>query len=177
MIAGGTYDGRQAAYEVLAGDRRVHPLLTTRVVERRGRGIDNWASVDTFATAISGVAWREGRVTDAAVARWVASRDRWWRRTALVSTVPLNVSATGDGDATRTLAVCASLIHDRDNVVVKALSWTLRALAVRDAEAVRDCIAQREGELPARALREVRNKLASGLKNPRKGAAPRVARA
>jgi 3-methyladenine DNA glycosylase AlkD len=53
-------------------------------------------------------------------------------------------------------------------MVEKALSWALRALAVRDAAAVRAFLAEREGLLAARVRREVGAKLRTGLKNPRK---------
>jgi hypothetical protein len=48
-----------------------------------------------------------GADPDDAVHLRAASADRWWRRAALVATVPLNLrSAGGKGDAARTLAVC-----------------------------------------------------------------------
>jgi 3-methyladenine DNA glycosylase AlkD len=101
------------------------------------------------------------------VRRWARSRDRWWRRAALVSTVPLNVRAQGGkGDAPRTLAICESLLDDRDATIVKALSWALRALSVRDPAEVSRFIEQHDHRLAAIAKREVRNKLATGLKNP-----------
>ena len=59
------------------------------------------------------------------------------------------------------------LLSDRDDMVVKALSWALRELAKRDAGAVRKFLAENDGALAARVLREVRNKLTTGLKNPR----------
>ena len=58
--------------------------------------------------------------------------DRWWRRAALVSTVPLNNKTRGgNGDPARTLAICRMLVADRDDLVVKAMSWALRELAKR----------------------------------------------
>jgi 3-methyladenine DNA glycosylase AlkD len=124
--------------------------------------------VDAFACFISGPAWREGHVGDAVIRRWAKSKDRWWRRAALVSTVPLNVRARGgSGDAGRTLAVCELLKGDRDEMVVKALSWALRALAKPDPAAVRQFMEKFADELAPLAKREVRNKLTTGLKNPR----------
>jgi hypothetical protein len=38
-----------------------------------------------------------GRVPDSLIHRWARSPDRWWRRAALVSTVPLNSGAGGAG--------------------------------------------------------------------------------
>jgi 3-methyladenine DNA glycosylase AlkD len=96
------------------------------------------------------------------------SGDRWLRRAALVSTVALNMAADGgQGDAPRTLAICERLCDDRDDMVVKALSWALRALAHRDAEAARAFLARREHRLAARVRREVTSKLLTGLKSPR----------
>ena len=42
---------------------------------------------------------------------WARSRDLWWRRAAMVSTVPLNNKARGgNGDVLRTLKVCKMLV-------------------------------------------------------------------
>ena len=124
--------------------------------------------MDTFACYLAGPAWREHQVPEALVHGWARSKDRWWRRAALVSTVPLNNKTRGgQGDAARTLAVCAMLVEDRDDMVVKALSWALRELARRDPKSVRAFLAEHKDTLAARVLREVRNKLNTGLKNPR----------
>jgi len=156
------------AYELIAHHRSALASLKGSDVEALGRGIDSWAAVDTFACFVSGPAWREGHVKDAAVQRWARSPDRWWRRTALVSTVPLNCKARGGrGDTPRTLAVCELLVGDRDDMVVKAMSWALRELAKRDPEAVREFLTRHGTAIAARVVREVGNKLRTGLKNPR----------
>jgi 3-methyladenine DNA glycosylase AlkD len=51
-------------------------------------------------------------------------------------------------------------------MVVKALSWALRALVPHDPEAVSEFLEANEDILAARVKREVRNKLTTGLKNP-----------
>src|SRR5262249_31164529 len=141
--------------------------VSAREIEALGRGLDNWVSVDTFGCFVAGPAWRDGRVTDPCVRRWARARDRWWRRAALVATVPLNQTARGGaGDARRTLAICRALAADGDDMVVKALSWALRALALHEPRAVRAFLREHDGELQARVRREVRNKLDTGRKNP-----------
>ena len=55
-------------------------------------------------------------------------------------------------------------------MVVKALSWALRELVVRDPGAVRTFLD--EHDLAARVRREVTNKLQTGLKQPRGPRAP-----
>ncbi len=116
---------------------------------------------------LSGPAWRDGLIDTGTVHARAASPDRWWRRAALVSTVALNVrSHGGGGDAARTLAVCEMLVDDRDDMVVKALSWALRELVVHEGERVDAFPRRHERTLAARVLREVRNKLETGRKHP-----------
>jgi 3-methyladenine DNA glycosylase AlkD len=159
---------RFVAYELIAHHRAALRGLTAKDLKHLGDGIDSWFAVDTFACYLSGPAWRENQVPDNLIHRWARSSDRWWRRAALVSTVPLNNKARGgSGDAERTLTVCRMLVHDTDDMVVKALSWALRELAKRDPKVVCEFVRKHEDVLAKRVLREVKNKLSTGLKNPR----------
>jgi 3-methyladenine DNA glycosylase AlkD len=159
---------RWVAYELLYHHPGAMALLDVARVERLGRGIDDWGSVDAFGRYISGPAWQRRLIPDEAVWRWAQSTDRWWRRAALVSTVPLNLrSAGGTGEPGRTLDICARLAGDRDDMVVKALSWALRALVPWDPAAVRGFLAAHDGELAPRVRREVASKLETGRKAPR----------
>jgi 3-methyladenine DNA glycosylase AlkD len=156
---------RWVAYELVAHHPGGLASLDLERVERLGRGIDGWGSVDAFGSIVAGPAWRLGRLPDAAVRRWAASPDRWWRRAALVATVPLNLrSKGGTGDPGRTLDICGRLVADRDDMVVKALSWALRELVVWDPGAVRGFLEAHDRELAARVRREVRSKLETGRK-------------
>jgi 3-methyladenine DNA glycosylase AlkD len=159
---------RFVAYELVLNHKPTLSSITRAEVERLGKGIGSWADVDSFACYISGQAWREGNITDAAVRAWARSDDWCWRRTALVSTIPLNSRAQGgSGDTQRTLAVCELLMADRHDLVVKAVSWALRELSKRDPQSVRRFLADHPEQLAPRVLREVNNKLNTGLKNPR----------
>jgi 3-methyladenine DNA glycosylase AlkD len=158
---------RWFAYEMAHHHRAAMAALTARRLDRLGRGLSSWDQVDPFGCYLLGPAWREGAVTDAVLTAWAKSRDRWRRRAALVATVALNIEARGGtGDARRTLLICDLLIDDRDDMVVKALSWALRALAPREPACVRNYIETHDARLAARVKREVRNKLTTGLKNP-----------
>ncbi len=160
---------RWQAYELVAAHSAAFQRLGPAELERLGRGIDSWWSVDTFARTLSGPAWCRGQVDDALILAWAVSPDRWWRRAALVSTVAWNArSLGGRGDAPRTLAVCRLLAGEHDDMLAKALSWALRMLAFFDPAAVRSFLAEYDPILAARVKREVRIKLATGLKNPRR---------
>jgi 3-methyladenine DNA glycosylase AlkD len=159
---------RLTAYELVSHHQPALASLEIRELERLGRGINDWAAVDTFAIYLAGPAWRQGQISDARVSSWARSKDRWWRRAALVATVPLNNKTRGGkGDPTRTLAICRMLVADRDDMVVKAMSWALRELAKREPSAAQAFLEEYEESVAPRVLREVRNKLKTGLKNPR----------
>lgn len=159
---------RFVAYELVSDHRAALRSLGPAELERLGRGMASWVAVDTFGCYVSGPAWREGQVPDEVIHGWAASPDRWWRRAALVSTIGLNNRARGGrGDTQRTLAVCALLAADRDDMVVKAVSWSLRELCKRDTVAVEAFVERHRAVLAPRVLREVANKLRTGLKNPR----------
>lgn len=158
---------RWFTYELVHHHADALDLLDAERLRRLGAGLSSWGDVDPFACYLGGVAWRRGQIGDAEVLAWARSESRWWRRVALVSTVPLNNRARGGtGDATRTLMICDALIGDRDDLVVKACSWALRELAVRDPVAVAGYLAEHGEVLPARVVREVRRKLETGRKNP-----------
>ena len=72
----------------------------------------------------------------------------------------------GQGDTPRTVMVCEALVNDRDDMVVKGMSWALRDLLKRDRVAVEKFLEEHESELAARVKREVWNKLTTGVKNP-----------
>lgn len=164
LVGEGTLELRLFAYLLL---ERLPGLLESLSPDQRfvlGDGMDSWGVADTYGLLVLGESWRRGLVDDAFVHALAASPDRWWRRAALVATVALNRKAQGGrGDAPRTLRVCAMLAEDRDDMVVKGLSWALRALVPWEPEAVQAFLAERD--LAARVRREVGNKLRTGRKS------------
>jgi len=160
---------RFVGYELIQHHREALRSLNSKRLEQLGRGIDSWAAVDMFACYLAGPAWREHQVPDGLIAEWARSKDKWRRRAAVVSTVPLNNKARGgSGDARRSLAICKLLMNDRDDMVVKGLSWALRELAKRNPGAVVQFVSSAKEFLAPRVIREVNNKLTTGLKNPKR---------
>src|SRR6516164_5713205 len=163
------FEYRFVAYELVYYRKAALHSLGQKELELFGKGIDSWEDVDTFACYLAGPAWREHQVPDELIHRWARSEDRWWRRAAIVCTVALNNKARGGrGDIVRTLEICRMLVKDRDDMVVKAMSWALRELSRRDPQAVRAFLVEYNGVLAPRVVREVNTKLTTGLKNPRR---------
>jgi 3-methyladenine DNA glycosylase AlkD len=160
---------RFVAYEIVHHHRDALARVGERELNRLGRGLASWADVDTFACYLSGPAWARGQIGDQVIARWARSNDRWQRRAAVVSTVPLcRTAKLSPVDYGRVLMIFDLVIDDRDPMVVKALSWGLRELAKCAPDAAEQYLAERGARLAALVRREVNNKLKTGLKNPKK---------
>ena len=163
QLVGASFTGRTLAYLLLGRGWGSAAGIRTRRIEALGAGIASWHHSDVFCSGVAGPAWREGRLSDAAVRRWTRNDDELWRRNALVSTISLNLrSWGGSGDVERTIDVCSRLVADRDPVVQKALSWALRTLIAVDREAVERFLSGHD--VAARVRRETRSKLDTGTK-------------
>jgi 3-methyladenine DNA glycosylase AlkD len=163
------YGHRWFSYDIIWNHEEALRKIGEAELIEFGRDIHGWGDVDAFSACLAGPAWRQGQIPDSLVHRWARSEDRWWRRVALVSTVALNKKSWGGkGDVPRTLEICKILVNDKDDMVVKAMSWALRDLIRHDAGAVRNFLAKYDNVLAARVKREVNNKLTTGLKNPKR---------
>ena len=154
------------SFELLSRHRLAFEQLTTDDLLQLGKGLNSWSSVDCFSMYLSGPLWAQGKVSDRTIATWARSQDRWWRRTALVSTVALSRRGNAD-DLRRVSRICALLVTDKEEMVVKALSWALREMAKKHPEEARAFLEEHRHALAARVVREVNNKLKTGLKTPR----------
>jgi 3-methyladenine DNA glycosylase AlkD len=153
-------------FEVLGRFKESLKLLSIDDLKEIGRNLDNWASVDAFGILITGQMWRMGVITDSTIEEWAKSDNKWKRRLALVSTVPLNQkSRGGNGDPERTINICSMLAGEREDMVVKALSWALRELAKRKTLPVVNFLADNKEKLHSRVVREVTRKIETGKKN------------
>lgn len=157
---------RWVGWELINKHKAAVESLDLATVEALGAGNSSWDEVDGFGIYIFGAAWLRDLIKDSDVRRWAKDDDLWRRRAALVATVVLNLKAHGGhGDTRRTLDIATRLIDDREDMVVKALSWSLRCLVQWDRSAVENFLAEHEDRLAARVKRETRTKLRTGKKN------------
>lgn len=169
LVERGRWHERFVAYELILKHPAALAAVNARTAVALASTLGDWAGVDTFACYVAGPAWRERQIADTVIRQWAVSPDRWWRRAAVVCTVALNNKARGGrGDARRTIDICRRVIADRDDMVVKALSWALRELAKRDPSAARAFMNTHTTKLAPRVRREVASKLDTGRKQPRR---------
>jgi 3-methyladenine DNA glycosylase AlkD len=161
--------GKWIAYELIRHHKGAFEAVTPAEVEDFASRIASWYATDAFGTILAGPLWAKGRISDAFVDAWSTSPQMWLRRSALVATVGLNASLPGGrGDPGRTFPICLRMAADREDMIEKAVSWALRYLSQKDRGAVVTFMDEHGGEFCARVRREVRNKLTTGLKNPKR---------
>ncbi|HTD17491.1 MAG TPA: DNA alkylation repair protein [Chthoniobacterales bacterium] len=139
-------------YEIVQNHPGAMEGISWAEIEQLGEGMASWSEVDSFGCFVSGPAWAAERIRDAKVKGWAKSFDRWHRRAALVSTLALNDCPVARDSTKRTLEICRMLISDRDDMVVKAMSWALRRLGTVDPEASRNFINQHKEQLASRIV-------------------------
>ena len=165
LWTGESYEERTMAIELLARNKRVIPTLSWEHFDRWRHLVDNWGLDDGLATMIFGpwiaadlparLSYLPALIVDPVV---------WSRRLGLVATVPLNRgAATAQPDLT--FALIDQLKPERHPMITKAVSWALRTLIKLYPDQVAAYIDANTGELPSHAVREVRNKLETGLKS------------
>ena len=160
------FECNYVAFELLWKNKQALNLLSLNDIETLGENMDNWATTDAFSVTISGWAWRNNQISDENVLGWLNSDNLWWRRAAIVSTVGMNLkSRGGTGDTKRTLMICEKVVNDREDMIVKALSWALRELSKSDKAAVDNFMKKYDTHLAGRVQREVYTKLNTGRKN------------
>ena len=162
----GVFEAQILAYELLWKNKKALKKLSVNQIELLGDNLDNWVSTDSYSTLIAGWHWREGTLPDSKIMNWLRSENHWKRRVAVVCTIPLNLrSKGGTGDAPKTLMVCEKVLNDRDDLIVKALSWALRILSKTDKQAVEAFVEKHRDQLHPRVRREVIAKIETGRKN------------
>jgi 3-methyladenine DNA glycosylase AlkD len=159
---------RVLALELLrAYPGQVESLLWDHFERWRGL-VDNWGLTDGLGSCILGP-WiiadpgsRLGHLRDL-----IADTDHWSRRLALVATVPINRGHAGMTIPELTLELIDRVKHERDPMITKAVSWALREMTKTHPDQVAGYVKQNRGLLAAHVVRDVGNKLRTGLKSGR----------
>lgn len=151
---------------MLAGRRRdVREAFGARRIDRWGALLDNWELADNLAARVVGPwAAEDPGARLVALERLTGRRNPWLRRLGLVSCVYVGRRPDAAAWWPRVSALILRLADDRAAALPKAISWVLREHTRRCPAAVVAFLEEYGPELPALAVREARNKLATGYK-------------
>jgi 3-methyladenine DNA glycosylase AlkD len=109
--------------------------------------LNSWDFVDATASRIGG-AWLDGRGLGL-MEQWARSRNLWVRRVAVVATHHF----VRRGEVRPSLRICALLARDAEDLVQKAVGWTLREVGKKDLSAEVRFLGKHAHRMPRTMLR------------------------
>lgn len=131
--------------------------------------VSTWADHDALVSYLLGPMLVEKRERAALTAKWAKSRDRWHRRAAAVSLIR---GVRQKRFVREAKTVTLMLLSDKDEMVLKGVSWLLREQAKYDVENAMPLLRSIRARAPRLILRTACETLHPGLRteilgNPR----------
>jgi len=166
LWAGESREERMLACYLLERRKRWIPDLTWSHFDRWRQGLDNWEVADGLSQWVMGpwiLAAPEQRL--AHLQDLIAGENLWSRRLALVATAWLNRGYKGFSCPDLTLELVEQVKGERHSMITKAVSWALRGMIKTHPEKVDAYLEGNRASLAAHVVREVENKLRTGLKS------------
>ncbi len=137
-----------------------------RRLDRWGALLDNWEITDNLAGRVLGPwAAADPDLRLGALERLAGRRNPWLRRLGLVGCVYVGRRSDAAAWWPRVSGLVLALADDRRAAIPKAISWVLREHTRHCPDAVAAFLEEQGPALPASAVRETRNKLATGYKS------------
>ena len=118
-----------------------------RLYLKNTRFINSWDLVDSSAEQIVGAHLRDR--SRAPLGRLAKSASLWDRRIAVMATFHF----VKRGEFRETLDLARALLHDREDLIHKAVGWMLREVGKRDAEAEERFLRENYRRMPRTMLR------------------------
>ena len=145
--------------------KRCIPGLTWAHFERWRQDLDNWEIADGLGQWVLAL-WLLGEPDTRLdyLRELIADEDMWSRRLALVATTPINRGHTGFTIPNLTLELVDRVKEERHPMITKAVSWALREMTKSHPDRVVVYLEENREVLAAHIVREVNNKLRTGLK-------------
>ena len=156
LIASKTLDEAQVGIRVLSRMRR---HLTPAHFDTLDAWVDhltNWANTDGLSTWLIAETIRKDPALHVRLLDWTSSENRWRRRAAAVSLVPI----ARKGEMLReALNVADRLMTDGDDMVQKGVGWLLKEASKKHPDEIREYLLKWRAEAPALILRYASEKL------------------
>jgi 3-methyladenine DNA glycosylase AlkD len=127
--------------------------------------LSDWGTTDSLGGGLLGEMILEDVITIDDLVEYREFPSVWGKRMLIVATV--RPFRKGHGDIERYFEVLSWYADSKEKMIVKAVSWALREATKSRPDKVQAFIDQYEDVLHSLVLREVRNKLKTGLKNPK----------
>jgi 3-methyladenine DNA glycosylase AlkD len=163
---GASQEERTLAILLLGYYGRKVPELEWDRFDRWRRKLGNWGLTDGLGVIVLGP-WIEANLKArlGVLEALIEDEDVWSRRLALVATTPINRGHKGITIPDLTLRLVDKVKAERHPMITKAVSWALRGLTKVHPAQVISYLKKNRVALAPLVVREVENKLRTGLKS------------
>jgi 3-methyladenine DNA glycosylase AlkD len=118
--------------------------------------LDNWANTDGMCTGLISEIVRKDQRLVKRLLEWTVSKNRWRRRAAAVTLVPIARRGEMLNDI---LMIADRLMEDRDEMVQKGVGWLLKEASKKHPQEVREYLLSWRSQTSALVLRYASEKL------------------
>jgi 3-methyladenine DNA glycosylase AlkD len=163
----GSREERGIAFHLLEHFDRWVPDLPRAHLDRWRRDLDSWVETDGLGWMLA--VWLAGAPDARLDYLWdlIEDEDIWSRRLALVPLARINRGKLGFTALDTTLRLIDRVKEERHPMITKAVSWVLRETTKTHRDAVAAYVEENRDMLASHVVREVENKLHTGLKSGR----------
>jgi 3-methyladenine DNA glycosylase AlkD len=170
---GASQEERTLAILILGYSGRKVPELEWAHFDRWRRKLGNWGLTDALGVIVLGP-WIEADMEArlGVLEELIKDEDLWSRRLALVATAPINRGHKGITIPDLTLRLVDKVKSERHPMITKAVSWALRELTKMHQAHVTSYLKKNRATLAPLVVREVENKLRTGLKSGKAASSP-----
>ena len=163
----GSREERQVAFYLLERFERWVPDLPKAHFEHWRRDLDSWVEADGLGWTLA--VWLAGdpKVRLGYLWQLVGDEDVWSRRLALVPLARINRGNLGFTAPELAFQLIDRVKEERHPMITKAVSWVLRETTKTHRDEVVAYLEGNRGALAGHVVREVENKLRTGLKSGR----------
>lgn len=123
--------------------------------------LSNWAITDHLTTHMICECIKDDPALAEELVKWTSSENRWRRRAAAVSMVPIARKGLMLDEVYR---IAEPLMTDPDDMVQKGVGWMLKEASVEHPQEIHDYLVRWKPESPALILRYASEKLPKELK-------------
>lgn len=164
---GGSRQERGLLFHLLEHWERWVPGLSQARFDRWRRDLDSWVETDTLGWTLA--VWLAGDpdVRLDYLTELIGDEDVWSRRLALVPLARINRGKLVFTALDLTLQLIGRVKEERHPMVTKAASWVLRETAKTHRDKVAAYVEENRDVLAGHIVREVENKLRTGLESGR----------
>lgn len=166
LVSCGVFEMQLFAYCWLDKDKKLLKNLKRDTLLGLKGKLDNWVSVDYYGTLVIGPMWFRGELMLDDIKKFQGSRDFWLRRLALCACIGWDrVITKKEQNNPHYKEIVLNALSDRHPKIIQALSWVLRFHIPRKRGEVISIVELNRQHIADKVLREVHNKLDTGLKN------------